>query len=355
MARHLLTILGSTLLLVVLLGAVWLWGFGGAEPLLRAAAEAQREAQNAMAQGLRALKGGQPGAWWSLMGVCFAYGFFHAAGPGHGKLVIGGYGLGRAVTLWRLSGLAVASSLAQAASAVILVLAGVWLFDWGRERLTATAEDLLAPVSYGLMALLGLYLLLRGLRRALRLRSTGGRHHHADHGHVAPGHGAAAEAGHAHHQTHRQSNDHPSHDPHTDDGHGDADHHHHGPGAVCASCGHRHGPTLEEAANLSSWREAVAIILSIAARPCTGAVFLLLLTWRLDVLSAGVAGTFAMGVGTACVTLCVALVAAGVRGGVLARVLGQEGTGGARLAAALEVCAGGLVLVLCLQLLMRSM
>jgi len=337
MARHLVTVFGGVLLLGVLAGAVWLWGFGGVEPLLRAAAEAQREAQNAMAQGLRALKAGAPGAWWGLMGVCFAYGFFHAAGPGHGKLVIGGYGLGRAVTLWRLSALAVASSLAQAASAVLLVLAGVWAFDWGRERLTMMAEQLLAPVSYGLMALLGLYLLLRGLRRGLRTRGAAAAaqgHHRPD---SADPHSHAPAHTHDHDHTHAHSHDH--------------DH-----GAVCASCGHRHGPTLEEAARLTSWREALAIILSIAARPCTGAVFLLLLTWRLDVLASGIAGTFAMGLGTASVTLCVALLAAGVRGGVLARMLGgQEGQGAARLAAALEVCAGALVMLLCLQLLLRSL
>lgn len=359
--RHLPGIVLAITLVALAALAVWLWGLGGADHILRAASEAQRDAQNAMARGLRALKGGQPGAWWGLMGVCFAYGFFHAAGPGHGKLVIGGYGLGSAVTLWRLSALAVASSLAQAATAVLLVLSGVWLFDWGRERLTATAEDLLAPVSYGLMALLGLYLLLRGLRRGWRLRAAeAGPHAHADHHHVPAGTGgtqdhapvALQSAGthHNHHHDH-QHHDHDHHDHH-DHGH---NHHAHGPGEVCASCGHRHGPTLQEAASLRSWREAVAIILSIAARPCTGAVFLLLLTWRLDVLGAGVAGTFAMGLGTASVTLCVALLAAGVRGGLLMRVLSAGGNRGAQMAAALEIAAGALVLALCLQLLLRSL
>ncbi len=248
-----------------------------------------------------------------LLGSCFAYGFFHAIGPGHGKLLVGGYGVARDVPVVRLSLIALLSSLGQAVTAIVLAYGGLWLLGLTRERMVGAAEDWLAPLSYGLIAAIGLWLMFRGLRRL---------------------HGAGAEAAHHHH-------DH----AHT--------HAHEGPEEACSSCGHRHGPSIAEAREATGLRDALVLIGGIAIRPCTGALFVLIITWQMGIAMAGIAGAFAMALGTASVTVAVGLAATGMRAGFV-RTVAQAGVL-VWVMPMLEIAAGLVVLVLSGMLLMRAL
>lgn len=289
-----------------------LWATGGLALVERLATDAQREVQGTMARAIRALKAGQPGAMAALLSICFGYGFVHAAGPGHGKLLIGAYGMGNRVRLVPLAGIALASSLAQAVSAIALVYAGVWLLGWTRERMVGLAETTFLQASHAAVAAIGLWLVWRGWRALPRPK--------------------AAAAHHAHHAGHDHHHDHDHRDDHT-------------------SCGHRHGPTLEEVAKVTGMRDAMALIGSIALRPCTGSLFLLILTWQMGIGAAGVMGALAIGLGTASVTLVVAVLSVWTREGALATLPG------ASLARALplaQILAGGVIAAVALHLLLRS-
>ncbi len=285
---------------VALLGVlIWVWLTGGMQDLARWAAEGQREAQNAMAGVLRQLRAGEPGALAALLGLTFAYGFFHAAGPGHGKMLIAGYGAGSGVRLLPLTAIALAASLAQATMAVVLVYGGVFAFDWSREQLVGAGEEVLAPASYAAIALIGGWLALRGGRGLTASRDQGAVH-----------------------------------EP-----------------DVCTSCGHRHGPDPAQVAAMRGWRDAAAVIGGIAMRPCTGALFLLILTWRMGIDAAGIAGTYAMGLGTASVTVGVAVLAVAMREGAagwLSRIVPTP-----RVASGLELVAGVAVVFVSVQLFLR--
>lgn len=276
-------------LVPVALAAVF-WLSGGDRVVLAWAIEGQRAAQGGMGRALMALRAGDAAAVVPLLTVSFLYGFFHAAGPGHGKLLIGGYGAARAVGAVRLSAVALASSLAQGATAVALVGAGVWLLNWSREYMTDLADRLLQPLGFAAIAAIGLWLVYRGVRG---LRPT------------------PAQSVHGH-------------------GHG----HDHGP-----DCGHAHAPAAEDVAAATSTRELLALIGAVAIRPCTGAIFLLILTAQMGVFGWGIAGTIAMALGTASVTIGVALAAVFLRQGALAGLSG----GASRLARAqpaLEIAVG---------------
>lgn len=302
----------TTITLAVLLATavlVWLWVSGGFNEIAVWAAGEQRNFQNGIARTLRALRGGEAGAYALLLGSCFAYGFFHAIGPGHGKLLVGGYGMARDVPMLRLSLIALVSSLGQAITAVILAYGGLWLLGLTRDRMVGAAEDWLAPLSYAMIAAIGLWLVLRGVRRLQRAQ-------------------AEAAHGHAHH------------------------HHDHATSEVCGSCGHRHGPSIEEAERTTSLRDALILIAGIAVRPCTGALFVLIITWQMGIPMAGIAGAFAMALGTASVTVAVGIAASGFRGGIL-RSIARAGAL-VWVMPMMEVAAGLVVVALSAALLLRA-
>ena len=211
-------------------------------------------------------------------------------------LLIGGYGAAARVTALRLSALAVIASLAQALTAIVLVGAGALVLGWSRARMTDTAEQVLAPASYGAIAMVGVWLAWRGLRRVRSVRAAA----------------AVAEDG------------------------------------TCHSCGHAHGPSVDQVAGLTSWRDAVVIVVSVAMRPCTGAVFLLILCFGLGIPLAGIVGAMVMGLGTASVTVLVAILAVGTRRSALA---GWSGSGAVRAIALIEIVAGAVIAVIATTLL----
>ncbi|SIS67297.1 ABC-type nickel/cobalt efflux system, permease component RcnA [Roseivivax lentus] len=251
------------LILPVALAAALVWGLatGQDAALARWAAEMQREFQNALAGNLRAQRSGTAGAFAAFLALCFGYGFFHALGPGHGKVVVGGYGVARQVPVLRLSLIALLSAFAQALSAILIVLAGLFLLNWSRTQMTDTATDMMVPVSGAAIGLVGLWLAFRGARGAWRSWRPQG-----------------AAAGHDH-----------------------------------AGCGHSHGPSMSDLRRATNLREAAALIVSIGIRPCSGAILLLVLTWYMGNLGAGILGTLAMSAGTAGLTILVAVLSVTAR------------------------------------------
>jgi len=291
-------IAGAAGLAILALGLA-LWAMGAFDAASWWAAKAQREFQNAMAGAISALKRGDGAALWALIGVSAGYGFAHAVGPGHGKVLIGGAALATRASAWRMAGLAVASSLAQSASAVLLVYGGLLVVEVSASWAVGTVEGVLAPASYAAIGMIGLVLVWRGARALARL-GRAAAHRHED-----------------------------------------------------ACCGHAHGPTPEQAERLSCWRDTALLIGSIAIRPCTGAVFLLIIAWGAGLVWQGFLAVIAMGLGTAAFTVIVALSGVAARGSALFASGGNARTAALALPL-LQVLAGAAIVMFAAAFLMAS-
>jgi len=291
----------------------------------------QSEFYRAMSSTIRAAKN-DGSAVWTLLGISFAYGIFHAAGPGHGKAVISSYLVANEETARRGIVLSFASALAQALVAVAIVGIGAWLLNVTAKTMCG-AERIIEIASYGLIAAFGARLVWvkgGGFFRALSASRVSGpqlamAHHDNHHG-----------DGHAHHHA-----DH-------DNSHGDGHHHHHGHGD---HCGHSHGPEPGELAGPGGWKRGLAAIAAVGIRPCSGAILVLVFALAQGLFWAGVAATFVMGVGTAITVAAIATLAVSAKGVARRLAAGRDG-GGALVMRGVEFAASGLVLLLGVGLLL---
>ncbi len=251
-------------------------------------------------------------AVWTLLAISFAYGIFHAAGPGHGKAVISSYLVANRETAWRGIILSFASALMQALVAVAVVAVGAWFLNVTAKTMCG-AERTIAIASYALIAIFGARLVwtkggafISALQAERPQPALAGAHHHHEYDH-----------GHDHHD-----HDH-VHDEHA---------------------GHSHGPMPDELAGPGGWRRGLAAILTVGIRPCSGAILVLVFALAQGLFWAGIAATFVMGLGTAITVATIAVVAVFARD--IARRLseGRDG-GGALIMRGIEFGAAGLVLL----------
>jgi len=239
------------------------------------------------------------GALGSLLLVGFAYGVFHAAGPGHGKSVISAYIIADEKALRKGLALSFAAALVQALVAIAIVgFLSVLL------RATAMTMNRVAAnvelASFFAIVLLGALITWRKAGKVLGI--------------VRLSRNPLAAA--------------------PDEG-----------------CDHVHMPPPEELGRLGRWRDMAGVAVAAGIRPCAGALVVLVFALSQGLFAAGVAATFAMALGTTLTTGAIAAVAVFAKG-IALRIAGGRGASGAIALAGLELLAAAFVLVLGASLLL---
>jgi nickel/cobalt exporter len=251
-------------------------------------------------------------AVWTLLGVSFLYGIFHAAGPGHGKAVISSYLVANEETWRRGIVLSFASALLQAFVAVALVgIAAVILNATARQM--CDAGRVIELVSYALIALVGARLIWVKGKGFVREARSLGRPLHAVGAAVTPKDHHEHDHKHRDHDHHRDY-DHAHHDhAHHDHGHHHGHEHHDHDHDHDSAWGHAHGPEPQELAGPGGWQRGLSAIVAVGMRPCSGAIIVLVFALAQGLFWAGVAATFVMGLGTAITVAAIATMAVGAR------------------------------------------
>jgi nickel/cobalt exporter len=210
----------------------------------------QQQFYRALTTALKEMKT-EPAKLWLLVGMSFAYGIFHAAGPGHGKAVISSYMIANEVELKRGVTLSFMSSFLQGLTAIIVVGA-VYFVLRGTAISMSDATFTLEAASYVLIILFGCWLLWKKVKQWFAPKNQ--------------------EA---------HSHDHLS------------------PGETCSTCGHAHMPDPKSLSGDLTLRQAWSAIIAVGLRPCSGAVIVLSFALLHNLYLGGILSVFAMSIGTA--------------------------------------------------------
>jgi len=255
-------------------------------------------------------------AYWSLLAASFAYGVFHAAGPGHGKAVLASYMIASRSAVRRGMILAGLAALLQGLVAIAIVGLAAALLGFTALEMKS-AVDMIELASYAAIAVLGAFLLWKkgaALLAALRAPLPA----------PASAHGFRCEAVDAFSGAHPQD---------------------------CEHCGFLGPENLSD--QKFSLGSAAGAVVAAGLRPCSGAILILVFTLAQGIFKAGCAAVLAMSAGTALTTGALAAAT------VFARSLAQSWAGAERRTTNLalrgaELVAAGLVLLIGLALLLGA-
>jgi ABC-type nickel/cobalt efflux system permease component RcnA len=174
----------------------------------------------------------------ALIALSFAYGVFHAIGPGHGKAVIVTYLGTHKESIARGIAISLIAALLQSIIAIALVIILAKILSLQFAEINNYGNDI-TLVSYVMVMLLGVFLLCTALYRLFSIRvSTRSVHYNEVQHH------------------------------HSYDNHG------------CCGSHHAHRPADNE-----TWLQAIAVVLSIGLRPCAGAIIVLIYAHLVDFFS----------------------------------------------------------------------
>ena len=259
----------------------------------------------------------------SLLATSFAYGVFHAAGPGHGKMVLSTYLTTQPSQLRHALQLSSGAALLQALVAIALIGTTSWLLGMTARQAQALGVWF-EKGSFLLVALMGGYLALRALRQGWHLYQENRRspcrvHRILSQAQRSPK--LSLKSGFQPSAAAPGSNPPP------------------------CGCGHAHVPTPSDLEQASDWRSQLGILFSMGIRPCGGALLILVLAKVMGLFWLGILATLAMAAGIALTVALLAIISQRARYLAQGLLKNSHGTHSWALMGEVVALCGGLILI----------